>query len=243
MKKYVITEAQLKTIVEKFQPVPKDVVKAKPMTVKDFLNAIEIEKDGEKSDKDDLKSFVGAKMGIGRAKDYLNKTDDALDKIAGGSAIKGYSIVSDDPTLTDANNLSVIILSLVYYFYKEGKLPRFNKPNVLVDLEKNYNIIKTKGLEDFKVLLKIDLRSNWITTEPDDQGMMTASSPDGLIQANINTLGLMTTSVKYSFMDSATLGKFYEDVIKNKEIMIKIQKAINKGVKPEIKNGSLIFNF
>jgi hypothetical protein len=73
--------------------------------------------------------------------------------------------------------------------------------------------------------------------------MMTASSPDGLIQANINTLGLMTTSVKYSFMDSATLGKFYEDVIKNKEIMIKIQKAINKGVKPEIKNGSLIFNF
>ena len=37
MKKYVITEAQLKTIVEKYEPIPKDVVKSAPMTFQNFI--------------------------------------------------------------------------------------------------------------------------------------------------------------------------------------------------------------
>ena len=40
MKKYVITEAQLKTIVEKYEPLPKEVVKSAPMTFQNFITRI-----------------------------------------------------------------------------------------------------------------------------------------------------------------------------------------------------------
>jgi hypothetical protein len=46
------------------------------------------------------------------------------------------------------------MLSLLYYFYKEGKLPRFKITDVQMEFEKNYEIIKRRGLDDFKVLLR-----------------------------------------------------------------------------------------
>ena len=241
MKKYVITEAQLKTIVNELD-LSRSVVRSKPMSFQNFINAIEMEKGGEKSDVGDLKSFVSAKMAGDRAKDYLNKTDDALDKIAGGSGIKGYSIVNDDPVLIDANKVSIIILSLVYYFYKKGDLPRFKKPQVSIDLDKNNNILKSKGFDDFKLLLKVELKADFNPVDINERETI-ISTPDGLIQVHVNTLGMMATSVKLSFMDSTTLNKFYNDVLTNKDVINKIQKAINKRTKPELKDGSLIFNF
>jgi hypothetical protein len=245
MKKYVITESQLKTIVEKYDQIPKEVIKSKPMTFQNFINAIKMEKDGGKTDKGDLKSFVSAKMAGDRAKNYLNKTDDALDKIAGGEgSIKGYSLVNDDPVLADAEDLSIIMLSLLYYFYKEGKLPRFKITDVQMEFEKNYEIIKRRGLDDFKVLLRAKFTSDWSVSEmPDNEDEALISTPTGSIQVHANILGGMATLVKFNFIDSATLNKFYGDVIKNNDIMNKVKKALNKNFVPSLESGSLIFKF
>ena len=78
MKKYVITESQLKTIVEKYDQIPKEVIKSKPISFQNFVNAIKMEKASGETDKGDLKSFVSAKMAGDRAKNYLNKTDEVL---------------------------------------------------------------------------------------------------------------------------------------------------------------------
>lgn len=245
MKKYVITESQLKTIVEKYDQIPKEVIKSKPMTFQNFINAVKMEKDGGKTDKGDLKSFVSAKMAGDRAKNYLNKTDDALDKIAGGEgSIKGYSLVNDDPVLADAEDLSIIMLSLLYYFYKEGKLPRFKITDVQMEFEKNYEIIKRRGLDDFKVLLRAKFTSDWSVSEmPDNEDEALISTPTGSIQVHANILGGMATLVKFNFIDSATLNKFYGDVIKNNDIMNKVKKALNKNFIPSLESGSLIFKF
>ncbi len=245
MKKYVITESQLKTIVEKYDQIPKEVIKSKPMTFQNFINAIKMEKDGGETDKGDLKSFVSAKMAGDRAKNYLNKTDDALDKIAGGEgSIKGYSLVNDDPVLADAEDLSIIMLSLLYYFYKEGKLPRFKITDVQMEFEKNYEIIKRRGLDDFKVLLRAKFTSDWSVSEmPDNEDEALISTPTGSIQVHANILGGMATLVKFNFIDSATLNKFYGDVIKNNDIMNKVKKALNKNFIPSLESGSLIFKF
>jgi hypothetical protein len=245
MKKYVITESQLKTIVEKYDQIPKEVIKSKPMTFQNFINAIKMEKNGGETDKGDLKSFVSAKMAGDRAKNYLNKTDDALDKIAGGEgSIKGYSLVNDDPVLADAEDLSIIMLSLLYYFYKEGKLPRFKITDVQMEFEKNYEIIKRRGLDDFKVLLRAKFTSDWSVSEmPDNEDEALISTPTGSIQVHANILGGMATLVKFNFIDSATLNKFYGDVIKNNDIMNKVKKALNKNFIPSLESGSLIFKF
>jgi hypothetical protein len=245
MKKYVITESQFKTIVEKYDEIPKEVIKSKPMTFQNFVNVIKMEKESGKTDKGDLKSFVSAKMAGDRAKNYLNKTDDALDKIAGGEgSIKGYSLVNDDPVLADSDDLSIIILSLLYYFYKEGKLPRFKINDVQMDFEKNYEIIKRRGLDDFKVLLRVKLSSDWRQFEiPDNEDEALITTPTGSIQVHANMLGNMATLVKFNFMDSATLDKFYRDVIKNNDIMSKVKKALNKNFVPSLESGSLVFKF
>ncbi len=245
MKKYIITESQLKLIVEKYDQIPKEVIKSKPMTFQNFINAIKMEKDGGETDKGDLKSFVSAKMAGDRAKNYLNKTDDALDKIAGGEgSIKGYSLVNDDPVLADAEDLSIILLSLLYYFYKEGKLPRFKITDVQMEFEKNYEIIKRRGLDDFKVLLRAKFTSDWIVSEmPGSEDEALISTPTGSIQVHANILGGMATLVKFNFMDSATLDKFYRDVIKNGDLMNKVKKAINKNFIPSLESGSLVFKF
>jgi hypothetical protein len=245
MKKYVITESQLKTIVEKYDQIPKEVIKSKPMTFQNFINAVKMEKNGGETDKGDLKSFVSAKMAGDRAKNYLNKTDDALDKIAGGEgSIKGYSLVNDDPVLADAEDLSIIMLSLLYYFYKEGKLPRFKITDVQMEFEKNYEIIKRRGLDDFKVLLRAKFTSDWSVSEmPDNEDEALISTPTGSIQVHANILGGMATLVKFNFIDSATLNKFYGDVIKNNDIMNKVKKALNKNFIPSLESGSLIFKF
>jgi hypothetical protein len=245
MKKYVITESQFKTIVEKYDQIPKEVIKSKPMTFQNFVNVIKMEKESGKTDKGDLKSFVSAKMAGDRAKNYLNKTDDALDKIAGGEgSIKGYSLVNDDPVLADSDDLSIIILSLLYYFYKEGKLPRFKINDVQMDFEKNYEIIKRRGLDDFKVLLRVKLTSDWIQLEmPNNEDEALITTPTGSIQVHANILGNMATLVKFNFMDSATLDKFYRDVIKNNDIMSKVKKALNKNFVPSLESGSLVFKF
>ena len=81
MKKYVITESQLKTIVEKYDQIPKEVIKSKPISFQNFVNAIKMEKASGETDKGDLKSFVSAKMAGDRAKNYLNKTDYNLDDL------------------------------------------------------------------------------------------------------------------------------------------------------------------
>lgn len=245
MKKYVITESQLKTIVEKYEPVPKDVIKSAPMTFQNFITAIKMEKDGGQTDKGDLKSFVNAKMASSRAEKYLDKTDDALAKIAGDyGSVKGYSLVNDDPVLGDAEDLSIIVISLVYYFYKEGQLPSFKLNDVRMDLNKNYNIIKTKGLNDFKVLLRSKFESDWIVSEmPNNENEALISTPTGSIQVHANILGGMATLVKFNFMDSTTLNKFYRDIITDKETMTKIKKAIGKNMIPKINSGSLEFTF
>ena len=245
MKKYVITETQLKTIVEKYEPVPKEVVKSAPMTFQNFINAIKMEKDGGQTDKGDLKSFVSAKMAGSRAEKYLDKTDDALDRIAGDyGSVKGYSLVNDDPVLGDAEDLSIIVISLVYYFYKEGQLPSFKIKDVRMDLDKNYNIIKTKGLNDFKTLLRSRFESDWIVSEmPNNENEALISTPTGSIQVHANILGGMATLVKFNFMDSPTLNKFYRDIIMDRETMNKIKKAIGKNVIPKLNSGSLEFSF
>jgi hypothetical protein len=245
MKKYVITESQLKTIVEKYDELPKEVIKSKPMTFQNFINVIKMEKEGGESDKGDLKSFVSAKMAGDRAKNYLNKTDDALDKLAGGKgSIKGYSLASDDAVLADADDLAVIVLSLLYYFYKEGKLPLVKVKDVQMNYEKNYNVIKTRGLDDFKPLLAVKLTSDYIVyLMPGNENISIVSTPAGSIQVHVNNLGNMAILVKLNFMEPSVLNKFYNDVIKNKDTMGKIKKAINKNFTVSVEGGSLVFKF
>ena len=176
---------------------------------------------------------------------YLDKTDDALAKIAGDhGSIKGYSLVNDDPVLGDAEDLSIIVISLVYYFYKEGQLPNFKIKDVRMDLDRNYNIIKTKGLNDFKTLLRSRFESDWIVSEmPNNENEALISTPTGSIQVHANILGGMATLVKFSFMDTPTLNKFYSDIIMDKETMTKIKKAIGKNIIPKLNSGSLEFSF
>ena len=245
MKKYVITESQLKTIVEKYDQIPKEVIKSKPISFQNFVNAIKMEKASGETDKGDLKSFVSAKMAGSRAEKYLDKTDDALAKIAGDhGSIKGYSLVNDDPVLGDAEDLSIIVISLVYYFYKEGQLPNFKIKDVRMDLDRNYNIIKTKGLNDFKTLLRSRFESDWIVSEmPNNENEALISTPTGSIQVHANILGGMATLVKFNFMDTPTLNKFYSDIIMDKETMTKIKKAIGKNIIPKLNSGSLEFSF
>jgi hypothetical protein len=245
MKKYVITESQFKTIVEKYDELPKEVVKSKPMTYQNYINAIKMEKESGESDKGDLKTFVSAKMAGSRAKNYLDKTDDALDKLTGGKgSIKGYSFASDDAVLADTDDLAVIVLSLLYYFYKEGKLPLVKVKDIQMNYEKSYNIIKTRGLADFKVLLSVNLTSDFsIHPMPGNDDIDIVTTPAGSIQVHVNRLGNMAILAKFNFMEPAILNKFYNDVIKNKEYMDKIKKAINKNVKAEVESGSLVFKF
>jgi hypothetical protein len=78
---------------------------------------------------------------------------------------------------------------------------------------------------------------------PDNEDEALISTPTGSIQVHANILGGMATLVKFNFIDSATLDKFYKDVIKNSDIMNKVKKAINKNFVPSLESGSLIFKF
>lgn len=243
MKKYIITESQLKAIIEKADPIPKDIIKAPPMSFQNYANAIKMEKPDGETDKGDLKSFVAAKMAGSRAQNFLDKTDDALNRLTGDfGSISGYSLASDDPIISDSDRLSVIILSLVYYFHKEGQLPSFKVNDVNMDFNKAYKIIKERGLGDFKVLSGIRLGAKWITS-PTSDSESTITSPNGSIQVVANHLGGIAVLVRYTFMDSATLNKFYKDVISDKKILTSIKKFVGKNIIPSVKDGSLEFSF
>jgi hypothetical protein len=248
MKKYVITESQLKTIVEKYDQIPKEVANAAPMSFQNFMDAIEKEKEGGENDKGDLKSFVSAQMATSRAEKYLDKTDDALAKIAGKHYkpihTRGYRLSGDDAVLADAEDLSIVIISLYYYFYKEGQLGAFKIKDVKMDLERNYNLIKAKGASDFRVLLGAKFSSDWIISlSPDVENESIVTTPSGSIQVHVNNMTKKTILVKFNFMDSTSMSTFFKDILKDPKYMSLINKAVGVNTKPRINSGSIEFLF
>lgn len=248
MKKYVITESQLKTIVEKYDKIPKDVIKSAPLSFQNFMDAIKKEKEGGETDKGDLKSYVAAQMASSRAEKYLDKTDDALAKIAGDYYkpinTRGYRFDGDDGVLADAEDLSIVILSLVYYFYKEGQLPTFKVNDVRMNYGRNYTLIKDKGINDFRVLLGAKFESDWIISmSPDNEKEAIITTPSGSIQVHVNIDTKKTILVKFNFMDSTTLKTFFDDIIQDKKYMNLINKAVGVNTRPRLNSGSLEFLF
>lgn len=248
MKKYVITESQLKTIVEKYDKLPKNITRSAPITFQNFMDAIKKEKKGGKTDDGDLKTYVATQIAGSRAEKYLDKTDDALAKIAGKDYnpmnTRGYRFNGGDEVLADAEDLSIIILSLVYYFYKEGQLPSFKINDVRMNYEKNYVLIKNKGVKDFRVLLGAKFDSDWIiSVNPDNEKEALITTPTGSIQVHVNIDTKKTVLVKFNFMDSTTLKTFFEDIIMDKTYMNLINKAVGVNTRPKINSGSLEFLF
>lgn len=255
MKKYVITESQLKIIIEKYEPVPPDVANAAPIGFEAFMDAIKHDNVANQSDsnnKDDLKSFVATKMSGARAGDYLSKADDALSKIA-GDKLKGSNTVrshrfKDDSVLGKAEDLGVIVLSLLHYFHKEGQVDHNVKNNKDVDIDYNttYNGIKKHGVHDFKWLTNIRLYSNWhIWLDEDDDTQSIVSSEDGTIQVYIDNNTKKTKLVRFSNISTRTLDKLYNDVLKSgqKSMVDLISRAIKNTIVPRINSGSLEFTF
>lgn len=255
MKKYVITESQLKTIIEKYEPVPPSVANAAPLGFEAFMDAVKqdnVNNQTGSSNKDDLKSFVAAQMASSRAGNYMDKADDALMKIAGDKAKKismatrSYGF-KDDNVLAKAEDLTVIVLSLLYYFHKEGKIDHNIKNNKDVSLDYNtiYNGIKKHGVDNFKWMTNVKLFANWfIWLDPNDDTQSIISSENATVQVHVDNATKKTKLVSFANISPRTLDKFYNDVLNsNQNVLKQISGAIRNNITPRINSGSLDFMF
>jgi hypothetical protein len=113
-----------------------------------------------------------------------------------------------------------------------------------MNYEKNYNLIKTKGVNDFRVLLGAKFDSDWIvSTNPDNEKEALITTPSGTIQVHVNIDTKKTVLVKFNFMDSTTLKTFFDDIIQDKKYMNLINKAVGVNTRPRLNGGSLEFLF
>ncbi len=255
MKKYIITESQLKSIVEKYEPVPPNVAKAPPMSFDEFMDAMQKDNVINQTDSDnkgDLKSYVAAKMGASRAEKNIGDANDSLNKIAANTS-KSMDMIQvhkfrDDNVLAKTEDLSVIVLSLLYYFYKEGQIDHNvrNNKDVSIDYNTVYNGIKKHGVDDFKWLTNVKFFANWfIWTNEDDETESIISSEGETVQVHIDNETKKTKLVRLSNISSKTLTKFYSDVLRsnNPNFMQLISKAIKSNIVAKIDSGSLEFIF
>ncbi len=249
MKKYIITEEQLKVILEKADETPGEFAKTPNMSFDQLLQTIEKGGDGKRDvNKDDTKSFVTGTVAANRAEYNLDKTDASLKAIAGKfyKSITGYGINPDDSVLAQAEDLAIIIMSMAYYYYKEGKISRFNVTDVDLNFRKNYNELKRTNLGDIRGLLRTKFDGDlggYPDNDDEDIVMISPKNSNPSFQAYISKSTKRTTMVRFNFFDSSSLRFFYEDFLKNQKNIDLISKAINRRVRPKIEGDSLIFLF
>jgi len=252
MKKYIITENQLKVILERADDTPENYSDVPPMSFDNFLKAIEKDnnKNGTSSNRsDDIKSFALGAVAGNRAEYNIDKSDSALKAIAGKfykSINAGYGINPDDGVLAESEDLCIIIMCMAYYYYKEGSIKSFNVRDVDLDFRKNYNELKRTNLSDIRGLLRTKFDADIFGRQDDDDENQIIVAPRGdnpSFQVYINKNSRRTTMVRFNFFDSTSLNFFYNDFLKNDKNINLISKAINRRVRPRLDNGSLVFQF
>lgn len=252
MKKYIITENQLKVILERADETPENFSDVPPMSFDNFLKAIEKDnnKNGTPNDRsDNIKSFALGAVAGNRAEYNIDKTDSALKSIAGKfykSIGVGYGINPDDSVLAEAEDLCIIIMSMAYYYYKEGNIKSYGVKDVELDVRKNYNELKRTNLSDIRGLLRTKFDADIYGYQDDDNENQVIAAPRGdnpSFQVYINKNNKRTTMVRFNFFDSTSLNFFYNDFLKNDKNINLISKAINRRVRPRLDSGSLVFQF
>lgn len=258
MKKYVITENQLKTIIERVENTPGEYEKIPDMSFDNLLKTLEKDSEGNRvNDKDNMKGFVSASVAGNRAEFNLDKADSSLKAIAGKfykGMSRGYGINPDDSVLADAEDLAIIIMSITYYYRKNGKMQSVVK-DVNLNWSKNYKSIEramsggestNEVITDLRALLRTKFDSDLFgELNPDNENevIIAPRGENPSFQVYVNKNNKRTTLVKFHYMNSNDLSFFYKDFLTNPKNLDIIRKAINRKVTPQIKEGSLIFIF
>ena len=182
MKKYIITENQLKAIIEKVENSPGKYEDIPDMGFDNLLKTLEKDSEGKRiADKDNMSGFVSASVSANRAEYNLDKADASLKAIAGKfykGMGRGYGINPDDSVLADAEDLAIIIMSLTYYYRKNGKM-QSNVTDVNLNWSKNYKSIEramtgsgttNEVITDLRSLLRTKFNSDLFgETNPDNE--------------------------------------------------------------------------
>ena len=257
MKKYVITEEQLKVIVEKFDKnIPDDELKDTPaLSFNDFLEKIDADAQNPNNqnptDKEtNVKSFVTATSAGNRADYHLDNADSHLKAIAGkfykNMNSSAYRLNPDDRVLSDAEDLAIIIMSMGYYYYREGLINNFKVNDVKLNWRKNYDELKRTNLADIRGLLRTKFDSDLIghqNQNDPDEIIITPKGNQPSFEVYVDKPSKKTKLVMFNFFDSASLSFFYKDFISKQQNIDLIQRAINRRFTAKVDSGKLVFKF
>lgn len=254
MRKYIITESQLGLIVKNASDSQLNETSVQnsstPISFDEFLKATEVDNiknnvNVKPNNPDDIKSFVQAQIASVGSNKGAEMTDRALKDIAGEhhkDYHRGYRIEPFD----EVDNLSIIVCSVAYFYYKEGKIASFNLKDVYSNWDTNYRYLKQNGVDSSKLkeLLrtKFNAQLNALPTLPSDKEV-TIISKDGSISAQVLKTDKSIIQVKFDFFDKNGLDYFYNSFLKNGNNLKNVRLAIGINVSPSISNGSLIFKF
>ena len=254
MRKYIITESQLGLIVKNASDSQLNETSVQdsstPISFDEFLKATEVDNiknnvNAKPNNPDDIKAFVQAQIASVGSNKGAEMTDKALKDIAGEHYMdyhRGYRIEPFD----EVDNLSIIVCSIVYFYYKEGKIASFNLKDVYSSWDANYRYLQKNGIDNGKLkqLLRTKFKAdlNALPTIDSDKEV-TLISKDGSISAQVLKSNKDITRVSFNFLDKNGLDYFYSTFLRNGNNLKNIRLAIGRNVTPSLDKGSLIFKF
>lgn len=247
MKKYLITEQQLSLIIEAADKMPgKNEYKGTPeLSFGDFVKSVQ--QNPNRGPEDTNKLYSIGQMGSSRAEFYGDRAQSSLDKIAGkfNKRISSY-IKSDDSILKDAQELSAVVLGLLFYLYNEGAVKKQYVPqDVRYRYNAAYKYLKDNNLSKIQNLVSMNVSSKWVASvNPNDNTETIISSEMGSIQIHVDMAKDKTKFVKFNYIDSAVLDYFYNQFLKTGDNLEKIRVALHETtIRPTIQTGSLVFTY
>jgi len=221
MKKYILTESQVKLIMEGLS-----------------------ESNNEIKNFDDFLTNAHAEIHGSMASRANKDVDDAMKNYLGHHYQYKYSLESDD--LVELNKLSVIVLSILFYLMKEGKIERFRIPDINVNLGKNYEYLKKNSgpeLGDLKPLLSRNFKLDVSVDDSFKQdGLVKIVSNDESIETIVEKDTKKVKTITYNFLTGRSLDVFL-NVLNKPGNYKSIKSAIGFGVRPDISGKSLTFKF
>ena len=221
MKKYVLTESQIITLLNGLNESYNKV-----NNIDDFLNNAEAE--------------VSSSM----AQRANKNVDDAMKNYLGYHYQYKYTLNNSD--LVELNKLSTIIFSFLYYLIKEGSIQKINIPKIGVDLEVNYKYLKenmSSELTNLKPLLsnrfKLDVE---LVKDYDSEDYAKIVSTDRMIEAIVERNTKKVKSITYKFLTGNQLDVF-RNLISKESNLKAVSEAIGYSITPDFSGKELTFKF
>lgn len=242
MKKYIITETQLEKLFNKlderveFEDLPGIKSSDPKKTDDEYTKEIEPLSFQEFLAKDnDIKANVAANVSANRASASIDKVEDNLLAIAGKHHKGIYSNLKYDNNVVGvAEDLSLIILTIAYFFDKK------KYPDVNIRYDKNLDFLNNKNLQG--ILGNDNFKSTKVTQQidPNDPNEVKLNTDNDTVIIYVSKQNPpITKKIEFNNMSGSTIDKII-DYFNDKTNMDYVNKVLPKKFKNIKKSGRQI---